>query len=180
MTTFEDWDEHKLMAELKADNELAFNTIYFRYSGLLYHYAFNILNDEDECTDVVQEVFVWLWENRTNLNISNLKNYLLAAVKYKLIRILSSSKRKNEIMTKSMPVGAIETLDCLELKELRQAITDFTATLPLRARETFVLSREQYRTNKEIALEMRISEKTVEAQITISLKKLKLYLNRIF
>ncbi|WP_293915717.1 MULTISPECIES: RNA polymerase sigma-70 factor [unclassified Sphingobacterium] len=174
------WDDSTLMTELKNSNQMAFNAIYFRYSGLLYRYAFNIIKDEDECSDVIQEVFVWLWENRTNLNILNLKNYLLAAVKYKLIRVISSGKRKKEILDKAVPVNESDTTNDLELKELQQAITDFTATLPVRARETFQLSREQYLTNKEIALEMGISEKTVEAQMTISLRKLKLYLNRIF
>ncbi|QQT25527.1 sigma-70 family RNA polymerase sigma factor [Sphingobacterium spiritivorum] len=180
MNVCENWDDNTLIDELNMGNQMAFKAIYFRYSGLLYRYAFNILRDEEECSDVIQEVFVWLWENRTNLNILNLKNYLLAVVKYKLIRVISSGKRKKEILAKSLPVNETDTTNDLELKELKQAITDFTAILPVRARETFQLSREQFLTNKEIALEMGISEKTVEAQMTISLRKLKLYLNRKF
>ncbi|QQS95464.1 sigma-70 family RNA polymerase sigma factor [Sphingobacterium spiritivorum] len=180
MTACENWDDHRLMAELKTNNELAFNAIYFRYSTVLYRYAFNILKDEDECTDVIQEIFVWLWENRSNLHISNLKCYLMAAVRYRMIRVIATSKRKEEILSRSISGTPLHTDDFLEVKELKHVITDFTASLPVRAQETFKLSREQYLSNKEIALQLGISEKTVEAQMTISLKKLRLYLNRMF
>ncbi|MFE7086106.1 sigma-70 family RNA polymerase sigma factor [Sphingobacterium spiritivorum] len=180
MAAFENWDDHRLMTELKTNSELAFNVIYFRYSIILYRYAFNILRDEDECTDVVQEIFVWLWENRENLHISNLKSYLMAAVRYRMIRVIATSKRKEEILARSISGTALHADDFLEVKELKNFITDFTASLPLRARATFQLSREQYLSNREIALELGVSEKTVEAQMTISLKKLRLYLNRMF
>ncbi|MGJ1447349.1 sigma-70 family RNA polymerase sigma factor [Sphingobacterium spiritivorum] len=180
MTTYENWDDQRLMAELKINNELAFNTIYFRYSSMLYRYAFNILRNEEECIDVIQEIFVWMWEKRENLHISHLKSYLMAAVRYRLIRVIATSKRKEEILSQSICDIPLHTDDFLEVKELKHVIADFTATLPLRARETFHLSREKYLSNKEIALQLGISEKTVETQMTISLKKLRLYLNRMF
>ncbi len=176
--SYTDYNVEVLIDLLKANDRKAFDTIYSRYAGFLYQYAYNILEDEDECTDVVQDIFVWFWTNRQSLNISRLKGYLLAAVKYRLIRVISSSKRREEILYVLPSRESCLMDDPLEIKELRQAISDFIETLPPQAQKVFRLSREQYRTNREIATELNISEKTVENHITAVLKKLKAYLGK--
>ncbi|WP_206022535.1 RNA polymerase sigma-70 factor [Pseudoflavitalea sp. G-6-1-2] len=169
-----------LTEQLRNGDMDAFNTIYFRYSEMMYRYALHILQNDEECTDAVQDIFVWLWTNREKLNISNLKGYLLAAIKYKLSRIIVSSKRKEAILSSHpIAINTLSTGEDLEIKQLRETIADFIKTLPPRAREIYQLSREQYFSNKEIAARLGISEKTVEAQMTISLKKLKLHLGKM-
>ncbi|WP_109697592.1 RNA polymerase sigma-70 factor [Chitinophaga deserti] len=172
-------EDSALVDQLGKGDWKAFNAIYSRYAGLLHNYAFNILMDEDECTDVVQDIFVWLWENREKLNINHLKGYLLAAVKYKLTRHIVSSKRKADILKAVPPPAEHFVEENIEIKELRAAIHDFIGTLPPQARKIFRMSREQYLSNKEIGLELGLSEKTVRNQMTITLKKLKVYLGRL-
>ncbi|NLR79863.1 sigma-70 family RNA polymerase sigma factor [Chitinophaga eiseniae] len=172
-------DDKALVEKLRESDMVAFNTIYFRYAATLYDYSLNILMDEDECTDAVQDIFVWLWENRSQLNITHLKGYLLAAVKYKLTRLIISSRRREEIL-KKVPSPAEEvTEENMELKELKAAIHDFIATLPPQAKKIFQMSREQYLTNREIGQQLGLSEKTVRNQLTITLRKLKSYLGRL-
>lgn len=179
MRAYETYTDKQLVDLLKGNDEYAFTEIYHRYVEVLYGYAWNILQEEDECKDAVEEVFVWIWENRNRLHITVLKYYLLAAVKYKLLRAIQNSKRRAEIIA-SLPETAYAYIEeTIELQELKAVIEQFTETLPPRAREIFYLSRNEYLTNREIAAKMNISEKTVENQITITLKKLRHILGHI-
>ncbi|ANH80585.1 RNA polymerase sigma-70 factor [Niabella ginsenosidivorans] len=180
MIGYNQYSDQELTNLLKAGDREAFNEIYFRYSSLLYHYALNILQQEDECTDALQDVFVWLWVNQKKLNITCLKAYLMAAVKYKLTRVILASKKRAELLSRTYALKemAVEE-DSIEIKELKAAINDFVNNLPQRAKEIYQMSREQYLSNKEIASRLGITEKTVENQMTINLKKLKLHLGKM-
>ncbi len=183
MIDYRQYSDEELTGLLKERDRAAFNAIYSRYVSQLYRYAFNILKDEEECTDALQDIFVWLWVNHDKLNITCLKAYLMAAVKYKLTRVILSSKRRTAILNQAFAKQAVAEAarmeEDIEIKELKAAIHDFVNTLPQRAREIYQLSREQYLSNKEIAARLGIAEKTVENQMTITLKKLKLHLGKM-
>jgi len=171
--TYSSYADKKLMELLKSDDDKAFTEIYQRYSNMLYRFAWNVLENEEECKDAVQEVFIWFWNNRMKLQITALKFYLLAAVKHKLIRAIQKSRRKEEILLNQNEVFGSYMENPLELEELKNFITQFKQSLPPRAKEIFHLSREEFLPNKKIAEKMQISEKTVENQITIMLRKFK-------
>lgn len=173
MLAYDEYTDQELTALLKLGDREAFNQIYHRYAEYLYQYALNILRDEDECTDAVQDIFVWLWENKKKINVTVLKGYLIAAVKYKLTRLIQGSKRRAEILALNPLQEESFVDDSLEIKELKHAIQEFVINLPERARQIFEMSRNEYLSNKEIAIRLGISEKTVENQMTIVLKKLK-------
>lgn len=132
--------------------------------------------------DVIQEVFVWVWENRESWTISNTKSYLLAAVKYKVaneirkgkLRMVAFESWKERVMNHQV----VDNRE-LEVKELQRIIRDFTGQLPPRCQEIFRLSRFEHLTNREIADRLNISEKTVENQITIALGRLKRHLGHL-
>lgn len=167
------YTDEQLIVLLKEGEEFAFTAIYERYVDVLYRYAWNILKNESECKDAIQEVFVWLWTHRSQLNVTTLKYYLLAAVKYRLIRAIQNSKRRHQILSRQLALNCSDTMDAVEVKELKAIIEQFTQTLPPRAKEIFHLSRNEYFTNREIASKLQISEKTVENQMTITLRKLR-------
>jgi len=179
MSDYDLINDKALIAHLKMGNRIAFNQIYNQHAESLYRFAFNILKDEEECTDAIQEIFIWLWRNHEKLEITNLKSYLRSAVKYKLTRVITSSKRKAAILAAAPQLEDSFVDDSLEVKELKFAVSQFLETLPPRAKEIFQLSRNEYLSNKEIADRLSISEKTVENQMTISLKKLKLTLGKM-
>lgn len=172
--------DQELTIQLKEGSRAAFNQIYYRYSESLYRYAFNIVKDEDECTDAIQEVFIWLWSNREKVQINALNGYLSAAVKYKLMRVIQQSKRRAEILAQRPELSHSFIDNSLEIRELQTVINDFIHTLPPKARQIFELSRNEYLSNKEIAEKMGISTKTVENQMTITLKKLKKNLGAMY
>nr|WP_295871348.1 RNA polymerase sigma-70 factor [uncultured Chitinophaga sp.] len=174
MRDYNAFSDAALLPLLKEGEVQAFNEVYARYFRLLYQYAWNILDNEEECSDAVQEIFVWLWEHRSTLEVTSLKGYLMAAVKYRLARIIQTSRRRAAILAANVELPTITRIEeDIEVKELRRVITEFSETLPQRAREIFHLSRVQHLSNKEIAARLGISEKTVENQITIALKKLR-------
>ncbi|EDM36918.1 putative RNA polymerase ECF-type sigma factor [Pedobacter sp. BAL39] len=173
MDTGSHLSDQELTAQLRLGSRNAFNEIYFRHSEYLYRFAFNIIKDEDECTDAIQDVFIWLWSNKEKIQVTSLKGYLCAAVKYKLSRVIQSSKRRSEILAQRPEIEMTAANDPMEIRELEQAIDDFIETLPPKARKIFEMSRKEYLSNKEIAEKLGISTKTVENQMTITLKKLK-------
>lgn len=178
MADYTKFTDDELVTLLMQGDMHAFNQIYHRYFDSMYKFAFRILNDEDDCNDMLQNIFIWLWEHREKLRINSLSSYLFAAIKFNLVGVIKRSNRRTEILT-NVPTTQMEFEDLsLELKELTQIIKNFTETLPNKAREIFELSRSQYLNNKEIATLMGLSEKTVENQMTISLKKLKNHLGK--
>jgi RNA polymerase sigma-70 factor (ECF subfamily) len=170
----------ELVDLLKSGDQIAFDQIYARYFSSLYTYAYKILQDRDECQDAIQDIFIWIWEHKEKIEIDSLKNYLIASVKYKLVRSIKTSKRHAEILSSKVPSTNITIQEPdVEIKELKKVIADALSLLPTRAKEVFSLSRSQYLSNKEIASKLGISEKTVENHITLSLRRLRAELGKM-
>lgn len=166
-------DEH-LFSLLRDDNKLAMDELFNRYWERLFKSADKLLFDEDAAKDVVQNVFVKIWENRNSILITNLYAYLLQATKYQVISHLRRGKftaqheEKLEFLT---PENSTEQL--INFKELNQAIVESLEHVPTRCREIFYLSRFECLSNKEIADRLDLSVRTVETQISKALKYLR-------
>lgn len=166
--------DDQLLLLIKQSDSQSFRIIFNRYWKRLYSYAYKIYQDSDVCDDCVQELFVSLWENRERLVIQNLEAYLLKAIKYQVAKHI---KRLN---FNSIPQEALHNLsdtrnveDALEYKELEDTLNLKITELPERCREVFVLSRFKHKTNAEIALQLKISIRTVETHISHALKQLR-------
>ncbi|TCD01254.1 RNA polymerase sigma-70 factor [Pedobacter psychroterrae] len=178
MTDYCTFTDQQLTDLLKRGDRHAFDAIYNRYAEPLFRFAYSVLKDEDDCRDAVQDIFIWLWKHKEDMKISFLKSYLFAAVKFNLASLIKQSKRRAEILEFAPKQSEIFEDHALELKELIYLIQEFVGQLPARSREIFELSRGANLTNKEIAKQLNISEKTVENQMTIVLKKLKVSLGK--
>ncbi|WP_109695676.1 RNA polymerase sigma factor [Chitinophaga deserti] len=175
------YTDSELLEQLRAGNRQAFEEIYRRHWKDMYRTAYLILHDEAASTDIVQDIFVWCWEKREAMQVSSLGGYLAMAVRYKVANYIRREKVRarffDEVEKLQIPEGGEELT--LELKELRVIIAQFTDELPGRCRDIFYLSRFEYLSNKEIAARLGISEKTVENQITIALKRLRMRLGAL-
>jgi len=173
-------NDSDLLTLLQEGDHAAFNEIYDRYFAVLYNSAYSLLKDSDTSDDVVQEIFVWLWCHREQHLTDSLKPYLRAAVKYQVAKMVRHGKVKETFYQRAVAAYQPQIPEDLsyEIRELEAIIAAFTASLPEKAREVFRLSREENLTNKQIASQLSISEKTVENQMTINLKKLKLVLGK--
>ena len=138
----------------------------------LCNYAAAILKDKHAAEDVVQSVFIQLWENDKILTLQNPAPYLLRCVKYKCIDYLRSKKNRREVLMKELPDFGREEHHLLTEEDIVPLITYFASKLPPRMGQVFLMSRTQGLSYKEIATTLNISIKTVENQMGSALKKL--------
>lgn len=167
--------EAQLLGLIKEGDYDAFNEIYNRHSSSLYGAAYNVLRDKEACMDILQDIFAWFWEHRAQWQLTGCKGYLLTAVKFKTANYIRNNKFRNSFFQEIdvLQVAGDDKNSKIEVDQLIAFIKDITNELPLRCREIFELSRYKQLSNKEIASKLNISEKTVENQITIALKKLR-------
>src|SRR5690606_28094812 len=170
--------DREVLAELKKGNKSAFEEIFNRYWKRLFSYAYKIYEEEVVCEDLVQEIFIRLWERSAELSVNNLEGYLFMAVKYKLansIRDLKFTVQHTEALS-GLPVIP-PAYRQLEYQELEKEVFVLVDRLPHRCKQVFCLSRVDSLTNTEIAERLDISVRTVETHISNALKYLKMNLH---
>ncbi|MDB5148010.1 MAG: polymerase ECF-type sigma factor, partial [Mucilaginibacter sp.] len=161
----------------KQGNSPAFESIYNRYWDRLFDYAHKRLSNSEICEEVVQEIFVKLWEKRESLTLTTgLINYLFSAAKYSLIDQYRKQLLQNTFITASKNKQGADnsTEDNIFVKDLQRYLEDLIGSLPPKCRSVYELSRLEYKSNKEIAEILNISEKTVEGHLTKALQRLRL------
>lgn len=166
--------DQQLLIDLRNGDESVFPLIFERYWKRLYTYAFKIYRDDKVCEDIVQEIFISLWEKAGESQILNLEAYLLRSVKYRVanyIRSLKFSSSQEEILH-NIPYPSNSVLN-LEYQEFENEVLVKIKQLPPRCREVFILSRFDNYSNSEIAKKLDISIRTVEKQISNALSYLK-------
>ncbi len=150
-----------------------FEIIFHQYYSPLCNYATKIIMDDAMSEDIVQNLFIQLWENNKLSDIKNPEYFLLRAVKYKCIDYLRTKKTKEKIPLQDLnDVLGISENELLE-EDIEPLFHYFTAKLPPKTREVFLLSRKSGLSYKEIAEEMDITVKTVESQMGRALRKMK-------
>jgi RNA polymerase sigma-70 factor (family 1) len=174
--------EEMLLKLLKADDDTAFKEIYKRYWRQLYKSAYAKTRSHDIAEEIVQNIFVSLWEKRTSSSIEHLESYLQSAVKYRVINYFKSFLVKEKYL-KNLKNQYAETEDTSAtnflLHELNSIIEKAIRELPEKTQIIFNLSRTENYTVKQISESMHLSEKAVEYHITKSLKQLRFYLKEI-
>lgn len=156
---------------LRAGSHEAFTEIYSRYWKKLLLIAWNHAADMVAAEDLVQEVFISLWENRNKIDVNNIEAYLVTAIKFSIFKKYRRELRRKELAQQNyrftdMEAGE-EKLDGLFLKEFIDGLVE---QLPERCKLVFKYSRELGMKNADIARELDITEKAVEANLTRALK----------
>lgn len=166
--------EQQLLKNLSRRKESSLKELYNRYWETLYLQAWRILQDEKASEDVVQEVFIDLWEKRKFNDIQNLSGYLYQAVKNRTLMALRKNRITEEHLNAFKKIRPVQTVDhTLQIKELRREITHHLEHLPPRCREVFYKSRFEHLKNDEIAEQLNISKRTVETHISHALRYLR-------
>jgi RNA polymerase sigma-70 factor (ECF subfamily) len=162
----------------------AFDKIFREFYAKLYAYAC-LLVDMETAEDIVQEVFVYLWENRQRMAIhTSLKAYLFKAAHNRCLNVINRLKMRNhnhdhiERELKAYEAGFYdpdknEIIRRLYMNDLRAEIDRAIESLPPKCREVFRLSYMQDLKNKEISARLNISVSTVEKHINHALKVLR-------
>ena len=158
--------EKKQLGTVSPD-EQAFKIIYDQYWLALFQYAFNVLNDKTVCEDIVQQVFVSLWQKNENLEIENLSAYLFRAVKFQILKHLRNGKITQQHLDQITFLASYNDIEeKLVAKDLESQLKKLIGQLPERCRHIFTLSRFEHRTNQEIAQHLGLSIQTVKNQIS--------------
>lgn len=161
-----------LLKLVSISDDNAFQVIYKRYFEYTFLLACKKVRSMEVAKDIVQQIFLSIWERRQSNKIDNLKSYLNTAVKFRVISYLESkySKAASLATEQVSQLADRSTEESLLQEELRMAIYRAMEMLPPKTRQVFQLSRFQSRTNREIASSMNISEKAVEYHVAQSLK----------
>lgn len=166
---------------VKVQNEQVFEQLFKTYFKSLHAYAFTILNSEAVAEEMVQQVFYKLWEKKEQLDVhTSVKAYLYRSVHNESLNYLKHHSIKSKHQTYAMQQqqnnhehSAGEKLAGRELEQqIRQALND----LPEQCRTIFQLSRYEELKYREIADQLGLSIKTVEAQMGKALRILRLKL----
>jgi RNA polymerase sigma-70 factor (ECF subfamily) len=168
-----------LLCLLAQDDELAFNEIYRRYWRILFGIASGKLKSSFLAEDIIHDVFASLWKNRKSVYIQSLQHYLASSTRYLVFKAIRKSTLQQSQQSLQRPSSEFTLEDSLHNKCLLEFVTREIDTLPLRCRTIFKYSREKGMSNKEIAMEMQISSKTVENQINKALHHLRFSMKKM-
>ncbi|MDL2213516.1 RNA polymerase sigma-70 factor [Bacteroides sp. OttesenSCG-928-D19] len=170
-------NEKELIHACKNGSEEAFRELYDRYWHRVFHFASLYIRNREEVREIVQEVFIKLWESLHSIRQEeNLKGFLFIITRNHIFN-KSRSKHFNYDFYQITVHNALEySYDMngeLEAKDLAAYIDELIAQMPQQRKTVFTLSRKEYKSYKEIALMLNISEKTVERHINESIKYIK-------
>ena len=168
-----------LVKLLRVDDEGAFTEIYRRFWKNLFKAGQAKLKSDEIVEEVLQEVFLNLWEKRATVQIENLGGYLFTTLKYQIIshyrKQMLADRYSEYIFTK--PDSHIQLIDNdVHFKEIIAIFEDVLQQLPEKTRKIFQMSRVEFKSTREISEAFDMPERTVEYHITQSLKLLRLQL----
>ena len=166
-----------LVLKIKEGNFEAFEVLYNRYKKKLYAFSYKYLKNHSDAEELLQVIFVSLWDHRKSLNGSlSVRNYLYRCATNKIYDHL----RKIYVHNKFVEHQGINersdnntTIDDIYYKDLKESIDLLMEDLPPQQKNIFFLSRYKYLSNKDIAEKLDLSVRTVETQIYNVIKTFK-------
>lgn len=165
-----------LLEEFKKGNKKAFKKLFELFWEPMFINAKSIVLDENIAKDIVQEIWVNLWQKREHNTIKNFEAYIFRSVSYGCFKYLRDNKLKT---THLQAIDAMELLteSAVEhqhnLDQTQFIIEKSLTELPPRCQQIFRLSRIEAASNEEIAKRLGISKRSVENQMSIALKSIR-------
>ena len=162
---------------LKSGDEYAFTELVNKYNKRLFAYAISLSGDYSLAKDIVQDVFVKTYEFRKRLNPEfSIAGFLYRSVYNQFINTYHKNKSLLKVQDEYVRFlnQIIDETSDSEFDRLIKIVNESINNLPKRCKEIFVLSKKEGYTNLEISEILNISIKTVEAQITIAFKSIRL------
>ncbi len=181
MTDFSDYELIKLIRE--QDDKQAFQLLYNRYWSKLFNLALLKIHNQDEVSDIIQNLFVAIWIKRKELNINNnVDLYLYRSLKNRIINFYKRkylTDDKIDQLSKTMSGKTeSEAENICAYKEIELVINREIASMPNKMKQVYLLSREERLSSKNIADMLSLSDQTVRNQISKAIKRIKLTLEK--
>jgi RNA polymerase sigma-70 factor (family 1) len=178
------YTDPELLQRILLDDEKAFNVLFDRHWSKVYAVCFRYVKDEEAALEITHDIFLNIWNKRSQLNIGSFQNYVLTSASYRGIR------RKQQL--NALPINYVEDYshgehsflpnelsatntgeEKISAEEFDTKVMHMLAELPKRCREIYLLSRKENLSITEISLKLNISKRTVENQLTAALKHLR-------
>ncbi|MDR1720102.1 MAG: RNA polymerase sigma-70 factor [Dysgonamonadaceae bacterium] len=174
-----------LLERIAKDDNRAFRAFYDLYYSTIYKYASYYVKSLVLREEVVSDVFFQFWQNRKkNVELNNPEAYLITMTKNRALRALDNESRFNLEVIEQLHQDRLahkQTPESILIDhEIAKNIKDAIDQLPERCRTIFLLAREEGLKYREIAEALQISEKTVDAQMVIAIRKLTQLLGKYF
>lgn len=170
-------EDYLLIRQFKDGDHHSFKILYQKYAPKLYGFSKKYLSTSEEAEEIVQEVFLRLWEKKENIDESqSFSSYILQAAKHRIFN--GFRKKVNERAYLDFLIYADQSSTnftdmVVDYREIKQKSEKAISAMPPKRQEIFRLSREKGLKNKEIAEKLNISIKTVENQMGQALKFLR-------
>jgi len=166
---------------LKAGNQKVFESVYDKFFGPLYSYAREYVIDGEVASEIVQDTFLKLWEIRETIaDNTTLQSFLYRITRNNCLNYLNHLKVQKKYLDYTylqkieleLNTGALNdnSADKIISEELERKIEKTIQSLPQKCKQIFLMSRLDEKKYREIAVELGISEKTIENQIQKALK----------
>lgn len=171
-------EERFLLSAMQHGDLKAYGVLFRRYYPMLCAYATKFVELKD-AEEIVQDVMLWLWENRkTQTFETSLSQYLFKTVYHRAINLIvrhQSQLRADTLFYENMQ-EMLQDTDFYQFEELQKKIKEAVDALPPAYREAFVMHRFENKSYKEIAELLQVSPKTVDYRIQQALRQLRITL----
>jgi RNA polymerase sigma factor (sigma-70 family) len=175
--TMENYSDAELLLKIKEDDRFAFDMLFERYWKKLYQTALARLDNDTAAQDIVQEIFIKVWQRRQSLDIHTaLENYLQGAVRFSVISHFRSKKASEQQLQNALErinllEDSIDSLtDYLELEKTLEAAVN---VMPEMLKKVYLLRSENYSV-RAIAGELGLADQTVKNYITEVSRRLRI------
>lgn len=161
--------ETQWISEIKKENKAAFKAVYEHYADKIYYTALHFHLTQEEAKEIVQIVFLTLWEKRDHLKTHlSLNAFLLTVTKNNILNL--HKKKANELARVKryldyQDLSSSNTDEYIIFSDLEKCTLSFIEALPSRKKQIFLLSRKEGLNNEEIAHLLNVSKRTVENNI---------------
>ena len=167
-------EDIELVQKLQKGDVEAFDLVYEKYAGKLYGFTLKYLKSTDETEELVQSVFLKVWENyKTLKKESSFKSYLFTIAYNEICNTFRRRSHLQKFIGEQLNDSSQtsnETEELIDYNSIRERVEQIVSKLPERQRTIFLKSREEGKSNKEIASELELSSGTVDNYISESLK----------
>lgn len=170
--------DDQLCRKIMSGDRRAYEHLFERFYPELCAYACQWVMLED-AENVVQDIMLWLWQNRKELHIeTSIRTYLFAATKNRCLTLINRGQMRQRIMSSLHRImeEQFESPDFYILGDLVSKLEEALAELPESYREAFVQHRFNNKSYKELATELGVSQKTVEYRISQAIRLLRVSL----
>ena len=168
--------EQLLVRELSNGSVNAFNELYKQYSDHLFNFSYSLLKDQHSAEEVVQHVFLKVWEKRSTLKPElYFQGYIYRITKNFVFKLIYDSLNRKERLNEAIGhtnISMGQSSSHLVHSELKRKVRKEIGNLPCQRKKVFIMSRKFNLTHKEIAENLLISVNTVKRHMNLAMKSL--------